>query len=99
MPREQEDDIIISMIWMKIFSTDPSFKNIEITKYEPSFNGAFSSDNLLRVKEGAYVINLGDKQSNGKHWISLFIDVILLTRYSEYSLVIPLYGNFMVLFL
>ena len=41
----------------------------------------------------------GDKQSNGKHWISLFIAVKLLTRYSEYSLVIPLYVDFMVFFL
>ena len=38
------------------------------------FNGVYSRDILLRVKDGAYVINLVDKQSKGTHWVSLFID-------------------------
>ena len=33
-----------------------------------------SINSLLRIKDGAYVINLLDKQSNGTHWVSLFID-------------------------
>ena len=37
-------------------------------------NGAFSRDNLPRIKHGAYVINRDDKQSKGTHWVSLFID-------------------------
>ena len=40
--------------------------NIEITKYfnyEPVFIGVFSRDNLPRIKDGAYVINLDGKQS------------------------------------
>ena len=50
--------------------------NIEITKYfndKPRFNGVFSRDNLARIKDGAYVINFYDKQSNGTHLLSLFI--------------------------
>ena len=50
--------------------------NIKITKYfnyEPRFNGVFSRDNLFRRKDGAYVINLDDKQYNIKHRVSLFI--------------------------
>ena len=39
------------------------------TKY---FN--FQRDDLPRIKEGAYVINLDDKPSKGFHWVSLFID-------------------------
>ena len=42
--------------------------NIEITKYfdyELRFNGVFSRDNLPRIKDGVYVINLDDKQSKG----------------------------------
>ena len=35
---------------------------------------SFSRDNLPRIKDGAYVINLDDKKSKGTHWISLFID-------------------------
>ena len=40
--------------------------NIDITKYfndEPGFNGAFSRDNLPRIKDGTYAINLNDNQS------------------------------------
>ena len=51
--------------------------NMEITNYfndEPTFNGVFSRNNLPRTKDGAYVINLDDKNSNGIHWVSLFID-------------------------
>ena len=32
-------------------------------KCEPRFNGVFSGNNLLRVKDGAYVVNLDDKNS------------------------------------
>ena len=34
----------------------------------------FVRNNLPRIKDGAYVINLYDKQIKGKHWISLFTD-------------------------
>ena len=50
---------------------------MEITHYfdyEPRFNGVFSRNNLLRMKDGKYVINLDDKNSKGTHWVSLFID-------------------------
>ena len=43
--------------------------NIEITNYfnyEPRFNGEFSRNNLHRIKDGAYVVNLDDKNSKGK---------------------------------
>ena len=51
--------------------------SIEITKYfncESRFNGLFSNNNLPRIKDGAYMINLGDKKSKRAHWVSLFID-------------------------
>ena len=54
-----------------------SLINIKITKhfnYKPRFNGVFSRDNLPRIKDGAYVINLDDKQNKETHWVSLFID-------------------------
>ena len=53
--------------------------NIEITNhfnYEPRFNGVISRNNLPNkqtIKNGAYVKNIDDKNSNGTHWISLFI--------------------------
>ena len=33
-----------------------------------------SRNNLPRIKDGTYVINLDDKKSQGVHWVSLFID-------------------------
>ena len=40
---------------------------------EPRFNGVSSRNNLPRLKDGAYVINLDDKNSKVIHWGSLFI--------------------------
>ena len=37
--------------------------NFEIQKYyqnEPRFNGVYSRDNLLKIKDGVYVINLDE---------------------------------------
>ena len=34
----------------------------------------FQKNNLPRIKDGAYVINLDDKNSKETHWVSLFID-------------------------
>ena len=70
--KEQEENV-----WIKIFSFAPSLKKIEITNYfnyEPRFNGVFPKNNLPRIKDGAYVINLDDKKSKGTDWVSLFID-------------------------
>ena len=62
---------------MKSFSSAPFLNNIEITnyfKYEPRFNSIFSRNNLPRIKDGAYVIHLDDKNSKGTYWVSVFID-------------------------
>ena len=51
--------------------------NIEITKllgYNFRINGVFSWDNLPQIKDITNVINLQDKNSEGIHWVSLFID-------------------------
>ena len=50
--------------------------NFEIQKYyqnEPRFNGVYSRSNLpKKIKDGAYVINLGKYADVGTHWIALF---------------------------
>ena len=50
--------------------------NFEIQKYyqnEPGFNGVYSRDNSAnKMKDGAYVINLGEYADVGTHWIALF---------------------------
>ena len=50
--------------------------NFEIQRYyqnEPRFNGVFPRNNLpLKIKDGAYVINLDEYADAGTHWIALF---------------------------
>ena len=50
--------------------------NFELEMYyenEPRFNGVFSRNNLpLKIKDGAYVINLDEYADVGTHWIALF---------------------------
>ena len=50
--------------------------NFEIQKYyqnEPRFNGAYSRDNLSKIKDGAYVINLDGYSDIGTHWVALYV--------------------------
>ena len=50
--------------------------NFEIQKYyqnEPRFNGVYSSDNLPKIKDGVYVINLDKYSDTGTHWVALYV--------------------------
>ena len=51
--------------------------NFEIQKYyqnQPKFIGVFSRNNLPKIKDGAYVINLDEYKSIGTHWIALYVN-------------------------
>ena len=53
------------------------FTNFEIQKYyqnEPKFNGVYSRNNLLKLKEGGSVINLDEYESIVIHWIVLYVN-------------------------
>ena len=48
--------------------------NFEIQTYyqnEPKFNSVYSRNNLPKIKDGVYVINLHEYKSIGTHWIAL----------------------------
>ena len=50
--------------------------NFEIQNYyqnEPRFNGVYSSYNLPRIMDGAYVINLDEYCDIGNRWIVLYV--------------------------
>ena len=52
-------------------------KHFEIQMYyqnEPKFNGVYSRNNLPRIKDGAYVINLDEYEPIETHWIALFVN-------------------------
>ena len=49
--------------------------NFKIKKYyqnEPRFNGVYSRDNLPKIKDGTYVINLDEYSDIGTHWVALW---------------------------
>ena len=51
--------------------------NFEIQKYyenEPRFNGVYSRDNLLRIMDEAYIINLDEYSDIGTDWVALWVD-------------------------
>ena len=51
--------------------------NFEIQKYyqnEPKFNGVYSRNNLSKIKDGVYIINLDDYESIETHWIALYVN-------------------------
>ena len=39
---------------------------------EPKFNGVCSRNNLSKIKDGEYIINLDEHESVGTHWIALY---------------------------
>ena len=50
--------------------------SFEIQKYyknEPRFNGVNFRNNLPKIKDGAYVINLDGYSDIGTHWVALYV--------------------------
>ena len=57
-----------------------SLTNFEVHKYyenEPKFNDVYSRNNLSKIKDGAYIINLDGYESIGTHWIALYLMIIM----------------------
>ena len=51
--------------------------NIEIQKYyqnEPKFNSIYSRNNLPKINDGAYVINLDEFKLIGTLWIAVYVN-------------------------
>ena len=62
--------------------------NFEIQKYcqnEPRFNGVYSRDNLPRIRDGVYVINLGEYSDIGTHWIALYVQNNNVTYFDSFG--------------
>ena len=50
--------------------------NFEIQKFyqnEPRFNGILFRDNLPKIKDGAYIINLDEYSDIGTHWFAFYV--------------------------
>ena len=50
--------------------------NFETQKYcqnEPRFNGIYSRDNLQKIKDGEYIINLDEYSDIGTRWVASYV--------------------------
>ena len=45
-----------------------------ISKNKPKFNFVYSRNNLPKINDGAYVINLDQYKSIGNHWLALYVN-------------------------
>ena len=62
--------------------------NFEIQKYyqnEPKFNGVYSRNNLHKIKDGAYVINLDEFKLIGTHWIPLYVNANNINYFDSFG--------------
>ena len=62
--------------------------NFEIQKYyenEPKFNGVYSRNNLSKIKDEAYIINLDEFESVETHWIVLYVNDDNVTYFDSFG--------------
>ena len=62
--------------------------NFEIQKYyknEPKFNGVYAKNNLSKIKDGAYIINLDQYESIGTHQIELYVNAENVTYFDTFG--------------
>ena len=62
--------------------------NFEIQKYylnEPKFNSVYSSNNLPKVKHGAFVIDLDEYKSIGTHSIASYVNAENVTYFDSFG--------------
>ena len=76
---EQERDLLelVLDLQSKFLILPHPLTNFEIQKYyqnEPRFNGVYSRDNLLKIKDGVYVINYDEYSDIWAHWVDLGVD-------------------------
>ena len=62
--------------------------NYEIQKYyqnKPRFNGVYSRDNLIEIKDGSDVANLDEYSDIGTHWFPLCVNNNDVTCFDSFS--------------
>ena len=51
---------------------------------EPKFNGVYSRNNLSKIKDGTYIINLDEYESVGTYWIALYVNAKNSTYFDSF---------------
>ena len=49
------------------------------------FNGVYSRDNLSKIKDGEYIINLDEYSDIGTHWIALWVNNNNVTYFNSFG--------------
>ena len=78
----------IIIIVKRILIPPHPLTNFEIQKYyknEPRFNGVFSQDNLPKINDGAYLINLDEHSDIGIHWVALYVKNKNITYFDSFG--------------
>ena len=63
--------------WPGFLMSSHPLTNFEMQKYyenESKFTGVYSRNDLSKIKDRAYVINLDEYKSIGTHWIALYVN-------------------------
>ena len=61
--------------------------NFEIQKYyqnEPKVIAVYSRNNLPKIRDGEYVINLDEYNSIGTHWMALYVNAKNVTYFDSF---------------
>ena len=62
--------------------------NFQIEKYyqnEPKFDGICSRNNLTKIRDGTYIIDLDEHESIGTHWIALYVNAENVTYFDSFE--------------
>ena len=62
--------------------------NFEIPKYYqnvPRFNGVYSRDNLPKIKDGTYIINLDEYSDIGTYWVAFYVQNNNVTYFGSFT--------------
>ena len=76
------------MVIICIFNSASSFNKLWNTKFyqnEPRFNGVYSRNNLPKIKDGAYIINLDEYSNIRTHWIALYANNNSVTYFDSFD--------------
>ena len=63
-------------------------ENFEIHRYyqnEPKFNGVYSRNNLPKIKDGTYVINLDEYETIEPHGIALYVNANNIVYFDSFG--------------
>ena len=62
-----------------------TFETRKYYQKDPKFNGVYSMNNLPKINDGAYAINLDEFKLIGTHWIALYVNDINLIYFNSFG--------------